>query len=52
MRACSYYEVMTPAYLGVSHMHVINATHATYQFINTQNDTLIDEILITRLRST
>ena len=43
-------DVMTPAYLGVSHMHITNATHATYQFINTQTGTLIDEIQISRAR--
>ena len=49
--SCSYMEVMLPEYFGVSHMNVINATHATFNFINSHSGEIVDHFPITRNRN-
>ena len=44
-------EVMLPEYFGVSHMNVINATHATFNFINSHSGEIVDHFPITRNRN-
>ena len=42
---------MTPEAFGVSHMHVINATNAVFEFINSHTGEIVDQFPITRIRT-
>ena len=42
---------MTTASLGVSHLQVVNATHAYFEFLESQNGTVVDQFWISRTRA-
>lgn len=48
--ALRYEPVMLPQYLGVSNLHVYNATNAYFEFINSHSGQVIDAFPISRVR--
>ena len=42
---------MLPAFFGLSNLHVANATHAHFQFINARSAEVVDDFWITKTRT-
>ncbi len=45
-----YEPVMLPDFMGLSNVHVTNATHAHFQFINSNSREVIDDFWISKTR--
>ena len=48
--AVRYEPVMLPDFMGLSNVHVTNATHAHFQFINSNSREVIDDFWISKTR--